>query len=152
MGLLDRNSGRVRRHSGISARRRDRAQPDRGAQPVTPYPDIPRGVALGYHFCFGTLGGWPRFAPDNLEHAVKLANAFVAASGRPVDWVHIPVLDRSDDAFYAPLRDLKPLGAPIYLGAIHNMAHFKERIGVARKYLPEFGLGAYCGFGRHQPS
>jgi hypothetical protein len=115
-------------------------------------PHIPRGVALGYHFCFGTLGGWPRFAPDNLEHAVKLANAFVAASGRPVDWVHIPVLDRSDDAFYAPLRDLKPQGARVYLGAIHNMAHFKERIGVARKYLPEFGLGAYCGFGRHPPS
>jgi hypothetical protein len=62
------------------------------------------------------------------------------------------VLDRSDDAFYAPLRDLKPQGARVYLGAIHNMAHFKERIGVARKYLPEFGLGAYCGFGRHLPS
>jgi hypothetical protein len=28
------------------------------------------------------------------------------------------------------------------------MARFKERIAIARKYLPEFGLGAYCGFGR----
>ena len=53
-------------------------------------PHIPREVALGYHFCFGTLGGWPRFAPDDLGQAVKLANAFVAASGRPVDWIHIP--------------------------------------------------------------
>ena len=24
---------------------------------------IPEAVQLGYHFCFGTLGGWPRFAP-----------------------------------------------------------------------------------------
>lgn len=115
-------------------------------------PHISRDVALGYHFCFGTLGGWPRFQPDNLGQVVQLANAFVAASGRPVDWIHIPVLDRSDDAFYAPLHDLNPQGARIYLGAIHNMSRFKERIAVARKYLPDFGLGAYCGFGRRPAS
>jgi hypothetical protein len=69
-----------------------------------------------------------------------------------VDWIHIPVLDRSDDAFYAPLAELDPKGARVYLGAIHNMARFKERIATARKYLPAFGLGAYCGFGRQPPS
>jgi catechol 2,3-dioxygenase-like lactoylglutathione lyase family enzyme len=115
-------------------------------------PSISREVALGYHFCFGTLGGWPRFSPADLSQTVKLANAFVAASGRPVDWIHIPVLDRSDDAFFAPLRDLDPQGARVYLGAIHNMTRFKERIATARKYLREFGLGAYCGFGREPPS
>ena len=111
-------------------------------------PHIPPKVALGYHFCFGTLGGWPRFQPDDLGQAVKLANGFVAASGRRVDWIHIPVLDRSDDAFFAPLKDLRPQGARVYLGAIHNMTRFKERIATARKYISEFGLGAYCGFGR----
>jgi hypothetical protein len=111
-------------------------------------PHIPSDVALGYHFCFGTLGGWPRFAPADLGQAVKLANEFVAASGRRVDWVHIPVLDRSDDAFFAPLKELRPQGARVYLGAIHNMARFKERVATARKYLSDFGLGAYCGFGR----
>jgi hypothetical protein len=65
-----------------------------------------------------------------------------------VDWVHIPVLDRSDDAFFAPLAALKPGGTRVYLGAIHNMERFPERIATARKYLPDFGLGAYCGFGR----
>ena len=30
------------------------------------------------------------------------------------------------------------------------MTRFKERIATARKYLPEFGLSAYCGFGREQ--
>src|SRR5262249_48326736 len=89
-----------------------------------------------------------RFQPQDLGQAVKLANAFVAASDRRVDWIHIPVLDRSDDAFFAPLKELKPQGARVYLGAIHNMAGFEERIAMARKYLPKFGLGAYCGFGR----
>jgi hypothetical protein len=111
-------------------------------------PHIPPDVALGYHFCFGTLGGWPRFQPDDLGQAVKLANAFVAASGRRVDYIHIPVLDRSDDAFFAPLGELEPQGARVFLGAIHNMAQFGERLAVARKYLHDFGLGAYCGFGR----
>ncbi len=115
-------------------------------------PHIPRDVALGYHFCFGTLGGWPRFRPDDLSQVVKLANGFVASSGRPVDWIYIPVLDRSDDAFYAPLRDLDAKGARVYLGAIHNMPRFKERVATARKYLPDFGLGAYCGFGRQAVS
>ncbi|MGB6448040.1 MAG: hypothetical protein WBF47_23300 [Xanthobacteraceae bacterium] len=115
-------------------------------------PHIPRDVALGYHFCFGTLGGWPRFQPGDLGQAVKLANAFVEASGRPVDWIHVPVLDRSDDKFFAPLADLRPQGARVYLGAIHNMSRIKERIAVARRYLPKFGLSAYCGFGRQPPS
>jgi hypothetical protein len=62
--------------------------------------------------------------------------------------VHIPVLDRSDDVFFAPLKDLRLQGARVYLGAIHNMPRFEARIATARKYLPAFGLGAYCGFGR----
>jgi hypothetical protein len=66
--------------------------------------------------------------------------------------VHLPVLDRSDDAFFAPLKELQPRGARVYLGAIHNMASFKERIIAARKYFSDFGLGAYCGFGRVPPA
>jgi hypothetical protein len=115
-------------------------------------PHIPAGVALGYHFCFGTLGGWPRFAPDDLGQAVRLANAFVEASGRRVDWIHLPVLDRSDDAFFAPLKELKPQGARVYLGMVHNMAGYAARIATARRYCPDFGVGAYCGFGRVPPS
>jgi hypothetical protein len=74
------------------------------------------------------------------------------ASSRPRaarwDWIHLPVLDRSDDAFFAPLKDIEPRGARVYLGLIHNMAGFKARLQTARKYLADFGLGGYCGFGR----
>jgi hypothetical protein len=113
---------------------------------------IPDGVLLGYHFCFGTLGGWPRFAPDDLGQAVKLANAVVAASGRRVDWLHIPTLERTDDAFFAPLARLEPQGARVYLGMVHHMDSFAQRLAVARRFIQDFGVGAYCGFGRLPPA
>ena len=114
-------------------------------------PAIPEQALLGYHFCFGTLGGWPRFAPADLSATVELANATIEASGRRVDWIHIPVLDGVGEAFFAPLKNLKPRGARVYLGVVHHMDGFKERIALARKYLPEFGVAAYCGFGRIPP-
>ena len=114
--------------------------------------NLPKAVQLGYHLCFGTLGGWPRFAPEDLGAAVKLANALIEGSGRKVDWMHIPVLDRSDDAFFAPLANLKPGRTRIYLGMVHNMARFQARLAAARKHLKDFGVGAFCGFGRMPPA
>lgn len=111
-------------------------------------PKIPEQAELGYHLCYGTLGGWPRWEPDDLGGAVTMANAFAAHSRRRVDWIHIPVLDTSDDGYFAPLADLDVNGARIYLGAVHHMERFAERIKAARKYLADFGVGAYCGFGR----
>ncbi len=115
-------------------------------------PHIPEDVALGYHLCFGTLGGWPRFQPATLRETIALANAMLDASGRRVDWIHIPLLDTTDEAFFAPLRELRPRSTRVYLGAIHNMERFEQRVAMARKYLPEFGLAAYCGFGRNPVS
>jgi len=74
-------------------------------------PLVPEKAHLGYHLCFGTLGGWPRFAPADLSATVDLANAVIEASGRRVDWIHIPVLNGVGDAFFAPLKNLKPRGA-----------------------------------------
>ena len=115
-------------------------------------PLIPEGAALGYHLCFGTLGGWPRFTPDDLAPAVALANGIIEASGRRVDWMHIPAIERTDDAFYAPLAGLEPRGASVYLGLVHHMDTFAERLAAARKFLPAFGVAAYCGFGRLPPA
>jgi hypothetical protein len=115
-------------------------------------PTIPEDVVLGYHFCFGTLGGWPRFAPADLGQTVALANGVVAASGRRVDWIHIPLLDTEDETFFAPLAGLEPRGSRVYLGAIHHMERFRRRIEIARKFLPDFGVAAFCGFGRIPPA
>ena len=75
----------------------------------------------------------------------------ILAAGRRMDWIHIPTLDTIDDAFYAPLSRLKAGKTSVYLGMIHSMDSFAARLAVARRYLPEFGLAAYCGFGRLQP-
>ncbi len=83
-------------------------------------------AALGFHFCFGTFGGWPRFAPTDLGRAVELINAAVKATGRQVDWVYIPTLDRTDDEFYAPLANLDVGDARVYLGLIHSMDSFRN--------------------------
>src|SRR5258708_3593539 len=112
---------------------------------------LPAEAALGFHFCFGTFGGWPAFAPADLGRAVELINASVAAAPRPIAWVHIPTLDRTDDAFYAPLAQLQTGDARIYLGMIHSMPTLRQRLAVVRKFVPSFGLAAYCGFGRTPP-
>jgi hypothetical protein len=112
---------------------------------------IPEEVQLGFHFCFGTFGGWPAFAPKTLGTTIDLANASIAASGRRVDWAHIPTLDTTEESFYEPLKRLDAKGADVYLGAIHSMKTLADRVAVARKFLPRFGLAAYCGFGRTPP-
>jgi hypothetical protein len=111
---------------------------------------IPGDVALGYHFCYGTFPKWPMVPPKNLELCVALTNIAVAQSGRRVDFVHMPVPhDRFDDAYYSPLRGLKAKDVKIYLGLIHQPGDgVKERIAVAKRYLPQFGISAVCGFGR----
>ena len=91
------------------------------------------------------------FAPENLGRTIELINAAVKAVDRRIDWIHIPTLDRTDEAFYAPLAGLDAPGTRVYLGMIHSMDSFKERLSVARKFLPDFGLAAYCGFGRTPP-
>ena len=111
-------------------------------------PLIPPEVQVGVHLCFGTLGGWPRFAPNDLGQTVDLANGIIAGAGRGLDWIHLPVLDRSDDAFFAPLARLRAGDTRVFLGVIHNMERFGERVATARKYLGEFGLAGFCGFGR----
>ena len=116
-------------------------------------PTIPESVMLGYHFCYGTLGGWPIMAPKDLSATVALSNEVVARSGRRVDFIHIPILPTTEESYFAPLSDLKPGGASTYFGVIHNMddlTGFRERLALIKKYFKEdFGLAGYCGFGRH---
>ena len=114
-------------------------------------PHIPENVALGFHMCFGTLGGWSRFQPDDIGGAVDMANAFVAHARRPVNWVHIPLLNSLEESFYAPLARLDPQGARVFLGVIHNMDTLEQRLALARRFVDDFGLAAYCGFGRVPP-
>ena len=46
-------------------------------------PRMPEQAQLGYHFCFGTLGGWPRFAPDDLSATVEACQCGGRGVGPP---------------------------------------------------------------------
>jgi hypothetical protein len=101
--------------------------------------------------CFGTLNGWPSRTPPTLTGTIILANSAIAASGREVEFVHIPTLASTEDAWFAPLKDLKADGADIYMGAIHHLhgpGGMGDQLRVMKKYLSDFGLGSPCGFGR----
>lgn len=84
-------------------------------------PSIPQAVALGYHGCFGTRYGWPSRQPTDLSGAVIVLNAMVAASGRRVDFLHLPTLGSAADSFFALLARLTAPIAKVYPGAIHPM-------------------------------
>jgi len=114
-------------------------------------PAIPQEVALGYHGCFGTLSGWPSRQPTDLGGTVTLLNEAIAATGRRVDFLHLPTLGTADDAFFAPLERLRAPDAKVYLGAIHHMHDadgLRRQLQTVRRHLAEFGLAAPCGFGR----
>jgi hypothetical protein len=85
---------------------------------------------------------------------VRMANFAVANSGRPVDWLHLagPRYLRSEDrSFFRPLADLEPGDARVFLGIvlpIDGVPGLRRRHATASRYLPDFGVAMYCGFGR----
>jgi hypothetical protein len=115
---------------------------------------IPDDVLVGYHFCYGTFPEWPMYEARDMSLAVRMANYAAANSGRRVDWVHLagPRYLRSEDAsFFRPLTDLHVDDARVYLGIvlpIDGIGGLKRRYGTASRYLADFGVAMYCGFGR----
>jgi len=112
---------------------------------------VPDDTLLGYHWCYGTWGGWPRIDMPDLALCVRLSNEAVARSERRVDYVHMPVMRRADDAFFAPLRDLDLGNTKVFLGLIHHddsLDGLRARLARARAQLDDFGIGGPCGYGR----
>jgi hypothetical protein len=115
---------------------------------------IPEEVLVGYHLCYGTLPAWPMHEPHDMSLLVRMANFAVANSGRPVDWLHMagpPYLRSEDDRFFAPLVDLDIGDTRPYLGIVlplDGVSGLKRRHATASRYLSDFGVAMYCGFGR----
>jgi hypothetical protein len=115
---------------------------------------IPDGALLGFHWCYGTWGGWPAVAMDDLDVCVRLSNEAVRRTSRHVDYVHMPVLQQPASSFFAPLGDLDVGDTRIFLGVVHHgdrIEDFRRRRDLARAYLPEFGIAGVCGYGREDP-
>jgi len=115
---------------------------------------IPDEVLVGYHFCYGTFPEWPMYEARDMNLIVRMANYAVANSGRRVDWVHLagPRYLRSEDAqFFRPLSDLRVDDTRVFLGIVlpvDGISGLKRRHKTASRYLTDFGVAMYCGFGR----
>jgi hypothetical protein len=115
---------------------------------------IPEDVLVGYHFCYGTFPDWPMYEARDLGLLVRMANFAVAESGRTVDFLHLagPKYLRSEDQrFFRPLAELEPGDARVYLGLIlpvDGIAGLRRRHATASRFLDDFGVAMYCGFGR----
>ncbi|MFN3659265.1 MAG: hypothetical protein ACK4UO_18615 [Pseudolabrys sp.] len=115
--------------------------------------NIPADVELGFHLCYGDFGGKHFFDPVTARHLVDIANAIVTAVKHKIAYIHMPVpLPRATDEFLAPLKELKlDPGTELFLGLIHaadGAEGARQRIALARKYVPDFGIATECGFAR----
>lgn len=114
-------------------------------------------VELGNHLCYGDMGHAHFVQPDDMGLLVEMANAIVANIGplHPVSYVHMPVpKDRTDEAFFTPLQDLKLRDTQFFLGLVHanDDSGTQERLDAARAaYSGPFGVASECGLGRTPP-
>lgn len=114
---------------------------------------VPEGVELGYHLCYGDAGHRHFKEPEDTSKLVSVANAVAAGLRRRLDWVHLPVpIDRTDDAYFAPLSSLRLADTTqLYLGLIHaadGESGARARIATAQQIVPRFGVATECGLGR----
>jgi hypothetical protein len=115
---------------------------------------IPEDVLVGYHLCYGTFPEWPMYEARDMGLLVRMANYAVASSGRAVDWLHLAgprYLRSEDDSFFRPLADLNVGDTRVYLGIVlplDGAEGLRRRRATASRYLADFGVALYCGFGR----
>lgn len=116
--------------------------------------DIPDETVIGYHICYGTFGGWPMCRVDDLGFSVRVANRLAANTGRRVDFMHLPVMASAGENFFAPLEDLEVGDTRIFLGLDtgDGIEGLLGRARSARRYLSNFGIAHYCGYGRDDPA
>jgi len=83
---------------------------------------VPHGVELGVHLCYGSYGGRHWKEPESTANMVEVHNRLIGRQSRLINYIHMPVpADRNDDAYFKPLRELKPNSRTrLFLGLIHD--------------------------------
>jgi methionine synthase II (cobalamin-independent) len=114
---------------------------------------VPADVDLGMHLCYGDFRAQHFLQPRDTGKMVELANALFAELPRPLSYIHMPVpIERTDEAYFAPLRELKrPAGTGLYLGVVHaadGIGGTRQRIAVANRHVDDFGIATECGIAR----
>jgi len=117
---------------------------------------VPAAIDLGYHLCYGSPADEHMVLPRDAAIMVEMTNRIASAVKRPIQFFHLPVMkNRTDDAFFAPLRNLKiSAGTQLYLGLIHHNdpAGDDTRLAAARKFAKVDGIGTECGWARGDPA
>jgi len=69
---------------------------------------VPQDVPAGLHLCYGDYGHQHFKQPESLATQVQVVNSVASTASRPVSWVSFTVPQaRSDEAYFAPLRELQ---------------------------------------------
>jgi hypothetical protein len=117
---------------------------------------VPDETLLGYHWCYGTWGGWPMTDMRDLDLCVRRSNEGAKRTRRRLDYVHMPAVKEPGEGFFDPLDRLNIGDTKVYLGIVHedepDTAPFMRRLEAARRHLRDFGIGGVCGYGRIDPA
>jgi methionine synthase II (cobalamin-independent) len=113
---------------------------------------VPDDVELGIHLCYGDFGAKHFIEPVDAGKMVEAANALAQSIEHPLAYVHMPVpINRTDDAFFRPLRDLTLAPATeLYLGVVarDGADGTRLRIKAAAPHVGKFGIATECGMAR----
>jgi len=114
---------------------------------------VPPDIEMGYHLCYGSLGGKHFVEPKDMAPMAEVASRICAGASRTVQFFHMPVpVERHDDAYFEPLAHIQ-LGAEteLYLGLVHDTdgaEGSRRRMAAADKFCGAYGIATECGFGR----
>ncbi len=118
--------------------------------------EVPEGVEMGFHWCYGDPNGKHMLEPKDAGLMVHLTNATLKRVQRSIEYIHLPVpIERDDDAYFEPLADLElSSGCRLYLVLVHiedGVEGTNRRIATASRYVKDFGIATECGIGRQMP-
>ena len=124
---------------------------------------VPDDVPVGMHLCYGDYGHQHFTQPDSLEMQVRVVNAVTEAARRPVNWFSFTVPQaRSEESYFAPLRDLQAgpetelyFALVPYYPADQSPGTTGEQVKLIDECLAqspagsrEWGICTECGMGR----
>ena len=116
--------------------------------------DVPAEVPVGVHLCLGNPGNRRAVTPPSSRPVVLFANAIAAVwpADRPLDYLHLPIVDSTDHRYYEPLEKLRlPGSTRLIVGTVYEDGHPAnlERLQLASRSLgftPD--IACACGMGR----
>jgi len=115
---------------------------------------VDHDVQLGFHLCYGDRQHQHFVQPEDAGQLVRIATGIVqrVSLQHPMHWIHFPVpKNRSDMAYFKPLKDLDIGDAKLFLGLVHahDEVGTEQRLKAAHaNYSRPFGVATECGMGR----